>query len=410
MIRWRARVLTPLSPSAVHWQPDALVEVEGGRFARVAAYRGEPVHEDLRDGVLLPGFVDTHVHFAQTHIVGSASGPLLQWLAESVFPEEARLADEAYARRVARACCRRLAASGTTLAVLWGSVHGRAADVLLEEMAQAGLQGVVGPVWMDEDCPAPLRREASATIDALDALRERWHGHDEGRLEVAVLPRFALSCSRSSMRRAADYATRHGLLVSTHLSEHPAEAQAVAERFGVPDYLTVYEEVGLLATQPGPLFAHCIHLDDAAWDRLARAGARVAHCPDSNAFLGSGGMPVGAPLARALPLGVGTDVGAGRSFLVPRTLSAAYDNGLRQGVPLALAQLLWWGTRGGAEALGRPDTGRVAPGDWADACLFVPRSEVPSTPDALLGALFFDHDRSGIASTWVRGRRVRPPQ
>jgi guanine deaminase len=318
----------------------------------VAPYDGRPVDEDLRPGVLLPGFVDAHVHFPQTRIVGRASGPLLDWLDRATFPEEARFADPAHAERVAATFCSRLAAAGTTLAMVYSSVHPRTADLLFQTLDRVGLEAIAGPVLMDEHCPEALRLPASEALPALADLADRWHG---------------------------------------------------VERFGTRDYLEVYEQAGLVHDRC--VLAHCIHLSGSEWDRLAAAGAVVGHCPDSNDFLGSGGMPVPEVLDRAMKVAIGTDIAAGRSFRVPRILSSAYDNGLRQGVPLSEARLLWWGTRGGALALGRPSAGVLAPGFDANLCLFEPPDPADDA-EAVLASLLFDHDAPRMRRTWVRGRLV----
>ncbi|MEZ4241758.1 MAG: guanine deaminase [Myxococcota bacterium] len=400
-VRWRARVLTPRDPSRVELVPDALVELQGGRIAQVRAYAGEPVDEDLRDGVLVPGFVDAHLHYPQTRIVGSATGPLLDWLERSTFPEEARFADEAHARAVAERFCTSLARAGTTWSLVYGPVFPRATDVLLEVAAARGLRMMAGPVLMDEHCPEALRLPQEPAMAALRDLARRWHGRQG--MQIAVIPRFALSCSASMLAAAGELAADLGLVVSTHLAETVDECRIACERFDAPDYLAVYERAGLV--RAGSVFAHCIHLSDAEWDRLAEAGCVVAHCPDSNDFLGSGGMPVGEPVRRGVQVALGTDLAAGRTFRVPRIASSAYDNGLRRGHPLPPAQVLWWATRGGALALGRPDAGWIAPGHAADLALFAPPPWA-ETADDIVAALVFDHDAEPMRRTWVAGRTV----
>lgn len=402
MTTYRARLLTPTGPESVRWLDDAVVRVEDGRIEEVAAYDGRAVDEDLRPGVLMPGFVDAHVHHPQTRIVGSATGPLLTWLERTVFPEERRFADPAHAAAVAETFATRIAAAGTTFAFVYGSVHAEATDTLLRTLARRGLRAVVGPVWMDAHCPEALCRPGDEALRDVEALARRWHGHD-GRLEIAVIPRFALCCTPTTLERAGALARDLGLWVSTHLSEHVEEVETARRRFGAPDYLSVYERAGLVHDRA--VFAHCVHLSPSEWDRLAEAGAVVAHCPDSNDFLGSGGMPPSEPMSRGIPITIGTDVGAGRSFRVPRILSSAYDNGLRHGVALDPRRLLWWGTRGAARALGRDRIGALEPGFDADMVLM----DLPGTVRGAHGvssAVIFDHDAPGPARTWVRGRTV----
>lgn len=399
-------MLTPTGPDTPsRWLDDAVVTVDdGGWIAAVGPFHpGVTVDEDLRPGVLSPGFVDAHLHYPQTRVVGGASGPLLEWLDTVVFPEEARFADADYAAAVAADFCRSLVRAGTTCAMVYGPVQPLATDVLLRTMSSVGLRGVAGPVLMDRDCPEALRLPADQALPALRALAETWHGHDEGRLQVAVIPRFAPSCSPELLRGAGDLAAELDLQVTTHLSEHPDEVELVRSRFGSPDYLSVYEDAGLL--RRGAVFAHCIHPTDSEWRRMADAGAVVAHCPDSNAFLGSGHMPLDVVRGHGVPLAIGTDVAAGRTFRVPRVLSSAYDNARHLGLRPSPHHLLWLGTRGGALALGQPGVGALETGLDADMTLHTVPPWAEGV-DAVLGWLLFDHDAPPADRTWVRGREV----
>lgn len=405
----RARVLTPdldaATPGAPHplaWIPDAIVCIdEAGRLEHVGPYDGRPVDEDLRPGVLLPGFVDGHVHYPQTRIVGSATGPLLPWLQQSTFPEESRFADPAHAGAVADLFAALLASAGTTLSFVYASRHRSAAEACLRAMDDRGLRGFVGPVWMDRDAPTTLLQTPEASAEDIEALVERWHGRDD-RLQVAVIPRFALTSGTAGLRLAADTALRHGLWVSTHLAENPDECDAVRAMHG-RDYLAVYDHAGLVNARS--VYAHCIHLSPADWDRFAQAGAVVAHCPDSNAFLGSGHMPTPEVVGRQIPLCIGTDVAAGRSFRVPRILSSAYDNALAVGHAISPATLLWWGTRSGAAALGHDHVGAVKAGLDADLVL-VDAPPWAEDADAVLASTLFWADAPLPRRTWVRGRVV----
>ncbi len=400
----RCRVLSPLDDGGrgVKWIPDAVVVLHGAEIERVDAWDGEDCDVDLRPWVVTPGFVDAHLHFPQTRIIGAASGPLLEWLDQSTFPEEQRFADPTHAARVAELFCERLLRAGTTFAMVYGSVHAEAAEVLFRALDAHGLRALAGPVLMDAHSPEPLIVPPQRALPALEALADRWDGHDDGRLGVAVIPRFALSCTPEMLAGAGRLAADRDLWVTTHLSENLDECRVARERFGTADYLSIYEDAGLLHAKS--VYAHCIHLSDDEWRRFAASGAVVAHCPDSNAFLGSGGMPTGIVESRGIPMAIGTDVAAGRTFSVPRILSSAYDNALSQGLTLDPRRLLWLGTRGGALALGEDRIGVLDAGYEADlVAIDVP--EWVDTAEEALGWVVFDHD-ARVQETWIRGKRV----
>ncbi len=406
-MRVRCRVLSPESPSQSLWIDDAAVEVTDGIITAVEPWNGGLADADLRPAVLVPGFVDAHVHYPQTRIIGAASGPLLEWLERSTFPEESRFEDPEHARDVARLFVDRLAAAGTTFAMVYGSVHDVAAHALFDALEDKGLRALAGPVLMDAHCPASLRVEVERAIPFLEELASSWNGRADGRLRVAVIPRFALSCTETMLAEAGRVAREGGLWVSTHLAETEEECRVARERFGVVDYLAVYERAGLVTERS--VFAHCIHLSHSEWDRFRAAGAVVAHCPDSNDFLGSGSMPIEVVEERGLPLAVGTDIAAGRSFRVPRILSSAYDNARRRGLELLPERLFWIGTRGGALALGEDRVGQIRVGMRADMVLLDVPWWVESARDAL-GWVIFDHD-GVVLRTWVEGREIyRAPE
>ena len=385
---------------------DATIEIDGGgRIAAVApAAPGCAIPETHPGAVLLPGFVDTHLHFPQTRVIGSASGPLLEWLQRSVFPEEARFTERAYAEEVARDFCDALIAQGTTCAAIYSSSHPGATDALFAELDRRGLRAFAGLTLMDRGAPAANLLEPAAALDACAALHERWHGRDRGRLNFSVVPRFALSCSETLLRGAADFAARHELLVQTHISEHRDELLATAAAFpGAADYLAVYEHHGLVGART--ILAHCIWLSGSEWDRVAERDAAVAHCPDSNFFLGSGCMPLAKAASRGIRIGLGTDVGAGRTFSMRRVAAAAYDAALVVEAPVSPQELLWRATAGGARALGLDRAiGRIAAGFDADlVAVDVPAA---ATGSALIDGLLFRHDAGAVRATYVRGRRL----
>ncbi len=401
----RGRLLRPhATERRLTLLPDALIHIGAdGRFESVEpAPPGCDIPETWPGAVLLPGFVDAHLHFPQTNILGSASGPLLPWLQTSVFPEESRFGERAYAEQIAPVFCRSMLRQGTTTAGIYSTSHPGATDALFAELDRSGLRALAGLTWMNRGAPEALLRDTAETVAATEALVERWHGHDGGRLRVCVTPRFALSCDEPMLRAAAALAERHGLWIQTHLSENPDELVATAAAYPeARDYLAVYEDLGLVTRQT--LLAHCIHLSDGEWARLAARGAVVAHCPDSNFFLGSGCMPLARALAAGVPVALGTDVGAGRTFSLRRVAASAYDASLVVGAPVSPEVLLWLATRGGAVALGLGErVGCLAPGFDADLVAI----EAPPTTDlaALVDALLFRHDAGPALATVIQGR------
>ncbi len=406
--RLRGRLLCPRPAEArVDVLADGLIELDArGTISAVGpapADCDEP--ESYPGAVLLPGFVDTHLHFPQTRILGSASGPLLPWLTRSVFPEEARFAEARYAAGAAWEFCEQLVRHGTTSAAIYSSSHPIAADLLFTELERRGLRALAGLTLMDRGAPDEVLLAAGPALDACAALTERWHGRDRGRLQFCVTPRFALSCTPELLRGAAALAERHGLPMQTHLAENLDEIAATAASFpDSADYLAVYEDHGLCG--PRSLFAHCIHLSEGAWDRMAGRGCAVAHCPDSNFFLGSGCMPLHAPTSRGLRVGLGTDVGAGRSFSLRQVMAAAHDAALAIGSRVTAEALLWHATRGGAMALGLDVVGCLTPGQEADIiALDVP--EYLEGEAALFDAIAFRRDAGPARAVMVRGRTLR---
>ena len=405
----RGRLLAP-DPDAPGWteRADALVALDaGGRVVSVAdAPAGCTVPETWPGAVILPGFVDGHLHYPQFRMTGSASGPLLTWLATTTFPEEARFAGPAYAEEVAHGLCGALAAAGTTTCSLYGSPHPAATDTLFRALDGWGLRAQAGMTLMDRDAPPENLLAPRAALAACRGHAARWHGHDDGRLRVVLTPRFAISCTPALLRGVGALAAELGLPIQTHISENTDEIAYTAELFGSSaDYLGVYEDHGVL--QAGTLLAHCIHLSASEWARLVAADAVVVHCPDSNFFLGSGVMGLQAALDRGARVCLGSDIGGGRAFSMRRVAARAYDASLLAGARVAPETLLWLATRGGARALGvGARVGCIAPGFDADlVAIDLPPGGVGSIFDQLL----FREDHGPVRATLVRGRRVGAP-
>ncbi len=371
----RGPLLTP-SPTGLLALEDALVAWHGTALTEVrAAQPGDNADLDVRGrGLILPGFVDAHVHFPQYPVRGRFGGALLPWLRRHIWPEEERYADPAHAAAQAPVFLDALAAAGTTTAAVYASPHPASVEPLLT--AAGGPTVLAGPALMDQQGPAGLLTAPTAAEAAMEELVARFGDR------VVSTPRFAVSCTAELLRACGRVARRHGLIVQTHLSENPDEIALVAELFPeARDYLDVYDRAGLLGDRT--LLAHCVHCSDDAFGRIAHAGATVVHCPTSNEALRSGRMPLERALGSGAAVCLGSDVGAGPDLClldVLRCLHEQHDGYCE----VDSAQGLHLATRAGAVALGLEDRGWLVEGARADITLV--RMEQPRDPLAALDA------------------------
>lgn len=408
-------------PDALEAYADGAVAVSDGRVAALGPYaevrRAHPHApvRDLRGSVILPGFVDVHVHYPQVRVIGALGYTLLTWLERVALPEEARLADPGYARAVARAFLRGLVRNGTTTALVFGAHFPAAQTALFEEAQALGYRLISGMVLSDRNLIAPLHQTPEAAYEACRQLIRRFHG--SGGLGYAVTPRFALSTSEAMLAVAqALLAEAPGLYVQTHLNETPDEIAEVRRLFpGAPDYLAVYERFGLVRERA--VFAHNVHATDSELARLAAAGAAVAHCPSSNAFLGSGIFPLRRHLEHGVRFALGSDVGGGTGFSLLKEALQCYELQRLQpdGVLLTGAALLYLATRAGAEALGLAgEIGDLSPGKAADlVCIRPPAGstlaavlEHADSPEEVLGGLVALAREESVAEVYIAGRPV----
>ena len=387
--------LESFEDGAVAFDADGRILATGPYADVRPAHADAEVRED-RDAILLPGLIDTHVHFPQLEIIGAMGLHLLEWLQTRTLPQEARLADDTVARETARLFLRRLLANGTTSALVFGSHFPGAQDIFFEEAQASGLRITSGLVVSDRELLPELHVTPERAYETSDALRRRWHGR--GHLRYAVTPRFSLSCSDGMLEACeAALAAEESLFFTSHLNENPDEIRVVAGLFPwARDYLDTYERFSLVG--PRSVFAHDVHVGDDELRRLGAAGACVAHCASSNAFLGSGLFPMKRHLEHGVRVALGTDVGAGTAFsLFNEGLSAYLGQMLHpDGQRLGPVELLYLATRAGADALGLADVGDLTPGKRAD--LIVVRPPEGSTvqavlrhgasPEGTLGAIF----------------------
>jgi guanine deaminase len=401
----------------VRYVDDGLLVVDKG--AVVAAgdyhelYRGFPDATiiDYRGKLILPGFVDAHVHFAQTQMIASYGRQLLEWLESYVFPEEARFADRMHAARIAGFFLRELLRNGTTSALVLGTVHPVSVDCLAQEALRLDLRLILGKVLMDRNAPDNLKDSAESGYDESKALIERWHGRE--RLQYAVTPRFAPTSTPRQLELAgALVAEFPGTYVHSHLAESQSEVAWVRELFPEQaSYTAVYDRFGLLT--PRSLYAHGIQLSDAELELLAARRASIAFCPTSNLFLGSGLFPHARARAAGVKVAIGTDVGAGTSLSVLRTLSEAYKVLQLQQQSLSAHEALYLATLGGARALSLDDKiGNFQPGKEADFVvheldatpLMAMRAENARTLEERLFAFLMLADDRSVRATYVHGK------
>ena len=406
----------------VVYEPDGCILIREGLIREIGAYadlRGKLRNDmELRhypDAMLMPGFVDAHIHYPQVEIIGSYGAQLLEWLNKYTFPAEARFVDDDHARRVAGFFISELHRNGTTSASVFCTSAPGSVDAIFEAAQRFNMLLLAGKMMMDSHAPADLVDSAQSSYDDSKALIERWH--KRGRCLYTVTPRFALTSSRRQLELAGALMREYSdVRLQSHISENRAEVARAAELY--PDrrnYTDIYEHYGLLDGRA--IYGHGIHLSEDELRRFHETGAKIAHCPTSNFFIGSGLFDIAKTKneARPVTVGLGTDVGGGTSFSMLQTMSEAYKMAQLRGISLTATQCWYLATLGSAEALGLADqVGSLQRGCAADIIALDPRAtpllelraDVAGSLDELLFALMICADDRAIAATYVAGERV----
>ncbi|SMG16762.1 guanine deaminase [Paraburkholderia susongensis] len=422
---FRAQLLTfngdpAHSPNATVFHEDGLLIVEDGRVVAADAYatlaaRLAPGTQivDRRDKLIVPGFIDTHIHYPQTDMIASPAPGLLPWLDTYTFPTERRFADSAYARDTASFFVDELLACGTTTALVYCTVHKESADALFAESEARNLRMVAGKVLMDRNCPEFLRDTAQSGYDDSAELIGRWH--KRGRQMYALTPRFAPTSTEAQLEACGALARLHpDIFIQSHVAENTDEVKWVADLFpGHRSYLDIYDHYGLLRRRA--VYGHCIHLDEEDRKRMAQTGALASHCPTSNLFLGSGLFDFDKADAAGMPIALATDVGGGTSFSMLQTMNEAHKVARLGGHHLTATRMFYLATAGAAAALDLADhVGTLRPHTEADFVVLDPqatsllarRTGRRESLEELLFAFALLGDDRAVYETYAAGKRV----
>lgn len=373
-----------------------------------------PCH-DYGPKLLLPGFIDPHIHFPQYRMLAAPGIDLLDWLRRFTFPEESRYGDAAHAEKAAEIFLDCLLRHGTTSALAFCSVHRTCADVLFAAAEKRGMALATGKTLMDRNAIPEVQDDPESAARDSKWLYERWH--NKGRLRHAVSPRFAITSSDAQLKVAGELLQElEGSLMQTHLSESPGEIAMVKKLFPkARDYTDVYDQVGLLG--PQSLFAHGIHLSERECARLSETGSSIIHCPTSNLFLGSGLMSMAKLRGNARPinLGLATDIGGGTSYSMLRTMAEAYKVQMLLGYKPSAVELFRMSTLGNAKRLHMQDEiGSLETTKYADLIVLDPqatpelsaRHDLSESLEDMLFALMILGDERAVAATYVAGKKM----
>lgn len=405
------------------YESDAIVAMENGLIthfgpaAKVGPQlpAGTTVENYGAGSLISAGFIDSHVHYPQTTMIGGYGEQLLDWLNKHTYPTEQKYADKEFARGVARTFLRESIRNGITSACVYCTVYPQSVDALFEEAEMLGMRLAAGKVMMDRNAPEVLLDTPRQGYDDSKALIRKWH--DRGRLMYAITPRFAATSTREQLEAAGALCNEHPeCYLQTHLSENKAEVAWVRELFPERrDYLDVYDHYSLC--RPRSIFGHCLHLSEEELQTMHGTGSAIAHCPTSNFFLGSGHFDIFRAMRKDRPVrvGLGTDLGAGTSFSILTTLNEAYKAAQLNGRALSAGHAYYVATRGGAHAMYLDDKiGSIAPGMEADIVVL----DMKSTPiieyrmqfakgleEALFVQMTLGDDRA-VQATYIAGNLV----
>jgi guanine deaminase len=421
----KGKLLTAISPEMILFlDPGYLFISEDGIIEDVrndipkGSELGQEYY-DYSDKLICPGFIDIHNHLPQFTLSGLYRGNLLEWLSEIVFPAEGRLSSPKVAEQFAERFFQELLSKGTTTTSSYVTSHKEATDIAFQCAERSGLRAFLGNVLMDQNAPDYLIKDTSVLLRDSEELLEKWDGRD-GRLHYVFTPRFAPSCSFDLLMGIGKIANKHGAHIQSHLAESKEEIATVMDIFSdFENYTDVYYKAGLLTEKT--IAAHCIYLEGSEIEILKRTGTKISHCPSSNRFLQSGIMPYRKLEKTGLPIGLGTDVGAGYSLSMFSEMREAIESSKtihfldssNNYKPMTSIEAFYLATLGGAKALSLEDeTGSLERGKSADfsvidvAQLNVLNENFFSNPEDLLSKLIYSNGENYVEEVYVRGKQV----
>lgn len=403
----------------ISYEEDAIILMENGLISKIgpASKVLKELPKDINiehypDSLILPGFIDCHVHYPQTEIIGAYGKQLIDWLNKYTFVAEQNFRDKAHASEVAKVFLRECLRAGTTTATTFCTVHPASVDAFFEESEKLNMRNIAGKVLMDRNAPAALTDTAQSGYDQTKTLIARWHG--KGRQLYCVTPRFAPTSSAEQMEMTGAVWNEHpGTYLQSHVSENKAEIEWVKELY--PErkgYVDVYNHYGQLG--PLSILGHGVHLTEEEFQVLHDTGTAISHCPTSNLFLGSGLFDLEKAMDSRCPIrvGLGTDLGAGTNFSQLATMNEAYKIAQLNGYSLSAPHAYYMATRGAANALYLDDKiGSLEVGKEADIAIL----DLKATPiveyrmkyakslDEMLFVLMTLGDDRTVKATYVAG-------
>ncbi len=391
--------------------------VDIGSFKELLENHPEATLVDYSGKLIIPGLIDSHLHFPQTEMIAKYGSQLLDWLENYTFPTEQKFSNPEYSRDIAQKFLSQLINNGTTTAFVYPSVHKASVDALFTCASDMEMAMVTGKVCMDRHCPDYLQDTPTTAQKDSQVLIDKWH--ENGRNRYALTPRFAPTSSEAQLAALGELAQQYpSVFIQTHLSENHGEIEWVKQLFpNHESYLDVYDNFHMVHSKS--LFGHCLHLHEHEWERLRETGATAVFCPTSNLFLGSGLFCIDKANQYGVNIALATDVGAGTSFNMLKTFGEAYKIGQLQNTKISVLEGLYMMTQGPATYYGlENDIGNLNPGSYADFVVLNPHFDelsklrcpksisIDSAEDILFALSFIGDDRA-VQATYIAGTNVK---